>query len=296
MSCKLCPRNCNVDRNIKNGYCNANNTVKVAKAFLHKWEEPSVSGENGSGTVFFSNCNLRCVFCQNYKISHECFGVEVTPKELAEVFLNLQKKGAHNINLVTPSHYLLQIKESLLIAKDLGLTIPIVYNSNGYENVDALKELEGLIDVYLPDIKYYSDKYSIKYSNAPNYFSVATKAVLEMFRQVEEPVFEDGLIKRGLMIRHMMLPGLLFDSKKIVDWVSDNLPRGVYFNIMCQYTPMYRACEFPEINKKINPLHYEALINYALSKGLENGYFQDYDSATEEYVPDFDLEGIGKTN
>ncbi|KRQ86744.1 Radical SAM superfamily protein [Caloramator mitchellensis] len=292
MSCNLCPRSCRVDRNVNKGYCNSIYTVKVAKAFLHQWEEPSISGENGSGTVFFSNCNLKCVFCQNFKISHEGFGVEVTTNELSKIFLRLQEKGAHNINLVTPTHYILQIKEALILAKENGLSIPIVYNSNGYENVEGLKELEGLVDIYLPDIKYYDDKYSIKYSNAPGYFKVATEAVLEMYRQVGEPIFEDGLLKKGLMIRHMMLPGLLFDSKKIIDWVAKNLPRSVYFNIMCQYTPMYRAVEFQEINKRVNPLHYESLVDYALLNGLENGYFQEYESATEEYVPNFDLEGI----
>ncbi|SKA95315.1 putative pyruvate formate lyase activating enzyme [Caloramator quimbayensis] len=293
IKCNICPRFCNVDRDKEIGYCRANSSIKAAKAFLHMWEEPCISGERGSGTVFFTGCNLRCVFCQNHDISQDGKGKEITVDRLCEIFLELQDKKAHNINLVTPTHYTLQIREALIKAKSEGLKIPVIYNSNGYERVETLRLLEGLIDVYLPDIKYYDDKYSIKYSKAPRYFEYASKAVFEMYRQVGSPVFDsEGIIKKGIMIRHLMLPGLLFDSKKIVDFVLDNFPTEVYLNIMSQYTPMHDANNYKEINKKIDKRHYESLIDYAVSKGLKNGYIQDYESSTAEYVPDFNFEGI----
>lgn len=292
-NCRACPRNCGINRFDKSGFCKASSEIKVAKAFLHFWEEPCISGDRGSGTVFFSNCNLRCVFCQNHDISQEGYGKVISSERLSEIFLELQSRGAHNINLVTPTHYIVQIKEAIIRAKENGLTIPILYNSNGYESVEALKSLEGLIDIYIPDIKYFNDKYAIKYSNASNYFGIASGAVLEMLRQVGLPEFDEaGIMKKGLMIRHMMLPGLLFDSKKIVDWVAKNLPREVYLNIMCQYTPLYRAGDYPEINRRVNQSHYECLVDYALSNGIENGFFQDFESASDEYVPNFNLEGI----
>lgn len=291
--CRICPRNCSVDRRDANGYCKAGVSVRAAKAFLHMWEEPCISGNRGSGAVFFSSCNLGCVFCQNYKISHEGFGKEITIERLSEIFMELQDKGAHNINLVTPTQYVPQIREALIKAKGLGLNIPVVYNSNAYEKVETLKSLEGLVDIYLPDLKYFDDKFSIKYSKAPEYFKYASKAILEMYRQVKSPVFdEDGMMKKGLMIRHLMLPGGLFDSKKIVDWVIENLPGDVYLNLMCQYTPMNTASQYPEIDKRLNQKHYDSLVDYAVSKGLENGFFQEFESATEEYVPDFNLQGI----
>lgn len=291
--CTLCPRNCRVNRYEKVGYCGATAAVKAARAFLHMWEEPCISGEKGSGTVFFSNCNLKCVFCQNYKISQEGYGKILKEGRLEEIFFELMERGAHNINLVTPTHYIPQIKEALIRAKKSGLNIPIIYNSSGYEDVHILKTLDGIIDIYLPDLKYYNDSFSIKYSKAPGYFKNASSAILEMYRQVGNPVFDDNnMMRRGLMVRHMMLPGGLFDSKKIVDWVLKSLPREVYLNIMCQYTPFNKACDFPEINKKVNKKHYEALLDYALSMGIENGFFQEFESAKEEYVPDFNLEGI----
>lgn len=291
--CKLCPRECNVDRAKLKGYCGAGDKVILSKAYLHKWEEPCISGDRGSGTVFFSGCNLKCVFCQNYRISHECFGKEITNDRLSDIFMELQLKGAHNINLVTPTHFVPQIKEAIDTAKSKGLNIPIVYNSSGYELVETIKSFEGYIDIYLPDIKYYNDKYSIKYSNAPDYFKYASSAVLEMLRQVGVPEFdESGMLKKGLMIRHLMLPGLLFDSKKIVDFVSENLPKEVYLNIMCQYVPLNDLSKYPEINRRVNKRHYDSLIDYALGKGIENGYFQEFESADTEFIPDFNLEGI----
>lgn len=293
LSCNICPRHCNINRYESFGYCRSGAEVSLAKAYLHKWEEPCVSGKNGSGTVFFTNCNLRCVFCQNYKISQEGCGKPVSIERLADIFIELQEKGANNINLVTPTQWIPQIREAIVRARQNGLKIPFIYNSSGYENVEALKTLEGLIDIYLPDLKYYDDRYAVKYSNASGYFKYASSAILEMMRQVGAPEFdENGIIIRGLMIRHLMLPGLLFDSKKIVDWVISNLPKKVYFNIMCQYVPMNRACEYPEINKKINKKHYDALVNYAVEHGIENGYIQEFDSAVDDFVPDFDFYGI----
>lgn len=292
-NCNLCPRNCGINRFEKTGFCKSGVNIKAARASVHKWEEPCISGEKGSGTVFFTNCNLDCVFCQNYEISHEGHGREISIDRLSDIFIELQEKEVHNINLVTPTHFIPQIREGLILGKKKGLNIPVVYNSSAYENVEALKSLEGLVDIYLPDLKYYDDKLSIKYSKAPGYFKSASKAVLEMYRQVGVPVFdENGIMKKGLMIRHLMLPGGLFDSKKIVDWVLKNLPRDVYLNIMCQYTPLGRACKYPELNKKLNQKHYEALTDYAVSNGLESGFIQEFDSADEEYVPEFDLQGI----
>lgn len=292
-NCKLCPRNCGINRFERVGYCRAGDKIKAARAFLHMWEEPCISGERGSGAVFFTNCNLDCVFCQNYKISHGNHGKEISIDRLTEIFLELQEKGAHNINLVTPTHYIPQIREALKAGKGKGISIPVVYNSNAYENVEVLASLEGLIDIYLPDLKYYDNRLSTKYSKAPGYFKNASKAVLEMYRQVGAPAFdENGIMTKGLMIRHLMLPGGLFDSKKIVDWFLENLPEEIYFNIMCQYTPLDRAHEYPELNKKLNKKHYEALVEYAASNGLQSGFIQEFDSADEEYVPDFDLKGI----
>jgi putative pyruvate formate lyase activating enzyme len=290
--CELCPRKCKVNRNGDFGFCKAGSELKIAKAFVHLWEEPCISGESGSGAIFFSNCNLQCVFCQNYNISHEGYGKVISIERLAQIMLELQEKKSNNINLVTPSLYIPLIKSAIQIARTRGLNIPIIYNSSGYEDVSALRELEGLIDIYLPDIKYYDDKYSVKYSKAPNYFEYTSKAIFEMLRQVGTPLFENEMLKKGVMIRHLMLPGLLFDSKKIIDWVVSELPKEIYFNIMCQYTPMGEASKFPEINKKINKKHYEALLDYAISNGIENGFFQDFESASDEYTPDFNLDGV----
>lgn len=291
--CELCPRRCGVHRrNGKIGYCKAGVNIKVARAMLHNWEEPCISGECGSGAVFFSHCSMSCVFCQNFDISQEHVGLEISMEKLSEIFLDLQYKGANNINLVSPTHYIPQIIESLYMAKKRGLNIPVVFNSNGYENIECLSLLEGLIDIYLPDIKYFSNRYSLKYSSTPDYFAHASKAVLEMYRQVGTPVFEGSLIKKGLVIRHLLLPGLLSESKRILDWISENLPKDIYISIMSQYVPMHDAKKFPEINKKVSPKSYDWLVDYALSIGLTNGFIQEYDSAETIYTPDFNLEGI----
>ena len=292
-ACRICPRACGVDRWAERGYCGAGALVKVARAALHHWEEPCLSGERGSGTVFFSYCNLRCVFCQNYRISQEGFGAELTSEELAEVFLHLQELGAHNLNLVTPTPYVPQIREALILAKHNGLTLPVVYNSNAYETVESLRSLEGLVDVYLPDLKYFSAALSIKYSHAPDYFALATLAITEMHRQVGNPLFDSsGMLLRGLMIRHLLVPGLYYDSQQVIRWVLTHLPREVHLNLLGQYIPLGRAAEYPEINRRLSRKRYEQLVEFALLHGWVSGYAQEHGSAAEAYVPEFNLDGL----
>lgn len=293
-NCRLCERNCGVNRlNGELGFCNSGENVKIARVSLHHWEEPCISGVNGSGTVFFSNCNLKCIFCQNYKISSSGFGQEISVKRLSEIFLEQQQRGAHNINLVTPTHYVPQIIEALDIAKSQGLKIPILFNTNGYENPETIKALSGYIDVYLPDLKYFNNKYSTKYSDAPDYFKKASIAIKEMFFQVGKTKFDDnGLIQKGVVIRHLMLPGLLFDSKKIIDYIYKTYGDSIYISIMNQYTPMYNAKNFPEINKPLNPKHYDSLVDYCIYLGIKNAFIQEGGTSSEAFVPSFDLTGI----
>lgn len=293
-NCNLCPRNCGVNRlNGEIGYCGAGSLVKVARAALHHWEEPCISGEAGSGTVFFSNCSLRCVFCQNDDISQCSVGKEVSNERLAEIFLELQDKGALNINLVTPTHYVPQIIEAIIIARDNGLKLPVLYNCSGYENIETIRLLKDYIDVYLPDIKYYNSKYSTKYSNAGEYFKYASESVKEMLAQVGTASFDaNGIIKRGVIVRHMMLPGLLFDSKKIIDFLYKNFGDSVYISIMNQYTPNYKSELYPEINRPIRADHYDALIDYALDLGVKNGFIQEEGTASKVFIPPFNLEGV----
>lgn len=292
--CTLCVRNCNVDRlSGALGFCKASSEVKVARAALHFWEEPCISGEEGSGTVFFSHCNLSCVFCQNYEISQEYRGKEVSIERLSEIFLELQQKGANNINLVTPTHYVPQIIEAIKLSKNNGLKLPILYNTNGYDTIETIKSLEGSIDVYLPDFKFFDEKYAIKYSKAPGYVENIVNVIKEMFYQVGEPKFnERGLIEKGVIIRHLMLPGLLFDSKKILDEIYAAFGDTVYLSLMNQYTPMNKADEYPEINKVLHPSHYDSMIDYALSIGIRNGFIQDSGTNDTSYVPKFDNEGV----
>ncbi|MBU3180375.1 radical SAM protein [Clostridium psychrophilum] len=290
-NCNLCPRNCSINRSAGElGFCNSSVDIKIAKVSLYYWEEPCISGTSGSGAVFFSNCNLRCVFCQNYKISHEGLGKTVSINRLSEIFLQHQKRGALNINLITPTHYVPQIIEALKLAKNKGLSIPILYNSSGYENIDTIKALRGFIDVYLPDLKYHNDKYAIKYSNAPNYFNTASRAITEMVSQVGKTKFDsNGIIQSGVIVRHLMLPGLLFDSKKVIDFIYTSFKNNVYISLMNQYTPMHKSFAYPEINKKVNPNHYDSLINYCLKLGITNCYIQESESSSKSFVPDFDL-------
>ena len=296
-NCNLCYRNCNVNRlNGDIGFCKSKDKLKLARVSLHAWEEPCISGTNGSGTVFFSNCNLKCVFCQNYAISTDGVGEEVSIKRLSEIFLEQQERGATNINLVTPTHFVPQIISALKMAKRSGLNIPIVYNTNSYENIETLKLLNGYVDIYLPDFKYFKDSYAIKYSNAPDYFKVASNAIMEMFKQVGTPEFDhNGIMKKGVIVRHLMMPGLLFDSKKIIDYLYKTYKDSIYISIMNQYTPTKNLSKYPEINRKVTKKHYDALIDYCLSLGIKNAFIQDEGTASESFIPDFDLRGIKKS-
>lgn len=289
--CEVCPFRCKVNRlEGKIGKCGCNDKIKIALASLHYYEEPCISGKNGSGTVFFSNCNLNCLFCQNYKISQEGKGREVSIEELADIFLYQQKNGANNINLVTPTMYAYQIIEALKIAKSKGLIIPVIYNTNGYENVETIKALKGYIDVYLPDLKYYSNDICRKYSKIDNYFEIATSAIKEMCRQVGSAEFdENGIMKKGLIIRHLILPNHIQNTKHILKWIKENMPCDVYVSIMAQYFPTYKAKEDELLNRKINKKEYKEVENYLYTLGLENGYMQDLGEHEEEYVPNFDL-------
>lgn len=289
MICNLCPRKCNVNRDLKSGFCGVSNTLKAARAQLHFWEEPIISGTNGSGTIFFSGCNLKCVYCQNYNISKENFGKDITTQRLAEIFKELENAGAHNINLVTPSHYVKQIVEALNIYKP---KIPVVYNTSGYDSVEELKMLEGYVDVYLTDLKYYSSELSQKYSSAKNYFEVCSLAIKEMIRQQPKNVMENGLIKKGVIIRHMVLPNCINDSFKVLDWIKNNLGEDVIVSVMGQYTPYFNASKFPEINRKLKPVEYKLVINHFNKLGLKNGFMQSLDSADENFIPPFNLEGV----
>lgn len=293
-NCNLCARKCNVDRlNGKLGACNSSDEIKAARAELHMWEEPPISLDTGSGTVFFSNCNFRCVFCQNHEISQEDKGAFISIEELSNIFLRLQDKGANNINLVTPTHYVPQIIEALKIAKNNGLTLPILYNTNGYDSLDTIKALNGYIDVYLPDFKYFDDKYAIKYSKAPGYRANVISILKEMYSQVGPNKFDEkGRMIKGLIIRHLMLPTLLFDSKKVIDKIYNLFGDNVYISIMNQYTPMFNAFDYKELSKPLNPKLYDSLINYAAEIGVKNAFIQECGSNTTDFVPSFNLEGI----
>lgn len=288
--CKICPHNCGINRlNGNIGRCKSNGNIKLAMASIHNFEEPCISGENGSGTVFFSNCNLNCVFCQNYKISQQGLGREISIEELAEIFIDEQNKNAENINLVTPTMYVYHIIEAIKIARNKGLKIPIVYNSNGYENVETIKKLKGYIDIYLPDLKYYYDDLAFKYSGIKNYFENATSAIKEMYNQVGSPVLdENGMMKKGLIIRHLVLPNNLQNSKDVLKWINDNIDKKVFVSVMAQYFPTNKAKDFPEINRKLTKEEYEEIENYLYSLDLDNGYIQELGEHEEEYVPDFE--------
>lgn len=292
--CQVCPRDCKVNRLIGNkGYCKCDDKIKLALVSTHDFEEPCISGTKGSGTVFFSNCNLNCVFCQNHEISQEGKGKEVSVERLAEIFIEQQNRGVNNINLVTPTMYAYQIIEAIKIARKNGLKIPIIYNSNGYENVETIKMLNGYIDVYLPDLKYYSDIISIKYSKAPHYFEIATAAIKEMIEQVGKPEFdENGIIKKGVIIRHLVLPNHIQNTKNILKWIKENLNEDVYVSVMAQYFPTYKAKKIEGIDRKINNKEYREVEKYLYSLDIKNGYMQDLGKHEEEYVPCFDYRNI----
>ena len=289
--CEICPHKCRIDRT-KNqiGRCKSTDKVKIALYSIHDFEEPCISGKNGSGTVFFSNCNMNCIYCQNYEISQEGRGKEISIEELAEIFIEQQNRNVENINLVTPTSYVLQIIEAIKIAKSNGLKIPIVYNTNGYERVETLKLLKGYIDIYLPDLKYYEDKIGKKYSKIDNYFEIATKAIQEMYRQVGAPKLDErGIIKKGLMIRHLVLPNNIENSKKVLKWIKENIDENVYIDIMAQYFPTYKAKESLELNRKLTKEEYEEIEQYVYELDIKNGYMQELGEHEEEYVPKWEF-------
>lgn len=309
--CILCPRECHVDRTSgKTGFCGQSDKIAAARAALHKWEEPCISGVNGSGAVFFAGCNMRCIFCQNYEIAHNTAPSKIiSTNRLSEIFLELQDKGAHNINLVTPTHYIPQIIDALKQAKAMGLTLPIVYNTSGYEKVETLNRLDGLIDIYLPDLKYFSTAISKRYSHAENYFAVASAALAEMYRQVGKPVFdsemsfasedanpldisESSLMKKGVIVRHLLLPGCTKDSQAVLRYLYETYENNIYVSIMNQYTPLPQVRTLPSLNRRITDTEYDAIIDYAISLGIENAFIQDGETASESFIPAFDCEGL----
>lgn len=285
--CNICPHECNINRNEgKIGKCRANDKVKIALYSIHDFEEPCISGEKGSGTVFFSNCNLQCIYCQNYEISQLGRGKEISIEELADVFLMQQQKGVENINLVTPTSYVLQIVEAIKISKQKGLTVPIVYNTNGYEKIETLRLLNGYIDIYLPDLKYAEENLAGEYSKVSNYFDIVTKAIEEMVRQVGIPKLDKkGMLKKGVMIRHLVLPNHIENSKKVLKWIKENLPDEIYISVMAQYFPTYKAKEVKSLNRKLTKKEWKEIENYINELGFENGYMQELGEHEEEYVP-----------
>jgi putative pyruvate formate lyase activating enzyme len=293
--CELCPRRCGVDRLAgEKGFCGAaGEKVKVARAALHQWEEPCISGKRGSGTVFFSYCTLRCVFCQNREIRGGEAGAEISVRRLAEIFLEQQQRGAHNLNLVTPTHYLPQILLALAEARAQGLTLPVVYNTSGYERPEVLRLLEGIVDIWLPDFKYMDERLGWQYSAAPDYPQTALSALDEMFRQTGEPVFDgDGMLQKGIVIRHLCLPGHLSDSKDAVAALFQRYGNRVWYSLMSQYTPPASPLPWDNLNHRLAARDYDALIDFAVDLGLENGFVQEEGAAEESFIPPFDLEGV----
>lgn len=292
-NCSLCPRNCHIDRTSSLGFCQSSSQIKAARAALHHWEEPCISGTRGSGAVFFSSCTLRCCFCQNYSISSETYGKEISEQKLAQIFFELQNQGAHNINLVTATQYLPSILNALDRIKD-KLNIPVVYNSSGYEKPETIRLLKDYVDIYLPDLKYFSSKLSQKYSKAEDYFKVASNAVRLMIEQTGKPVFDsDGILQKGVIIRHLVLPNCRKDSITLLHWIKETLPDKSYLiSLLSQYTPFYKSHEYPELNRRITTYEYESVLKEAISLGFVEGFMQEKSSAKEEYTPPFNLEGL----
>ena len=293
--CRLCPRECGVDRSEgKKGYCGASNELKVARAALHMWEEPCISGEAGSGAVFFSGCPMRCRFCQNYSIAAARKGKVISIERLAQIFLELQEKGAANINLVTPTHYTLHIIKALDLAKENGLRIPVVYNTSGYEKTETLKLLRGYIDIYLPDFKYMDGLLAAAYSNAPDYPEYAKKALEEMVKQTGTLKMDErtGMALSGVIVRHLVLPGHVKNSKAVLRYLYETYGDRIYISIMNQYTPMPQVKEHKTLSRKVTKREYEKVIDYALELGIECGFFQEGDVAEESFIPEFDNEGV----
>lgn len=289
--CAICPHNCGINRlNNQIGRCKSKDTVKVALYSTHNFEEPCISGKKGSGTVFFSNCNMNCVFCQNYEISQQGKGKEISIEELAEIFIKQQEKDVENINLVTPTSYVPQIIEAIKIARKNGLKLPIVYNTNGYEKVETLKMLEGYVDIYLPDFKYSDDDLGKRLSKVDNYFEIVTEALKEMYRQTGKAVFNgESIMQKGMIIRHLVLPNHILNSRRVLKWINENM-HDVYVSVMAQYFPTYKAKEIDDINRKLTKEEYEQIENYLYRLDLENGYIQELGEHEEEYVPHWECD------
>ena len=289
MICNACPRRCGVDRSKKHGFCGVGENFVVARAAKHFWEEPPISGTHGSGAVFFSGCNLRCVFCQNYELSRAKQGKEITEKKLTEIFDSLISSGAHNLNLVTATQYAERLADVL---EKYRSPVPVVYNCGGYESVETIKRLSSVVDVWLPDLKYIDPERSLRYSKAADYFDAASKTILEMRRNQPEDVFENGLMKKGLIIRHLVLPKNVNQSKRIFEWIKDNLGAKTYISLMAQYTPCGKLEDFPELQRRITKREYEKAVDCLIELGFENVFLQELNSAQKQYIPDFDLTGV----
>lgn len=290
--CEICPHKCGINRNEnKIGRCKSKDTIKIALYSTHDFEEPCISGKRGSGTIFFSNCNMNCIFCQNYEISQLGKGKEISIENLAGIFLKQQEKNVENINLVTPTSYAFQIIEAIKIARRRGLKIPIVYNTNGYENVDTIKALDGYVDIYLPDLKYAENDLAFKYSRVNNYFEIATEAIKEMIKQVGTPKFNlAGVMEKGVLIRHLVLPNYIENSKKVLRWIKGNLPSDIYVSIMAQYFPTYKAKEDEKLNRKLSQVEWQEIEEFVQEIGIENGFIQELGEHEEEYVPKWDVD------
>lgn len=292
--CSLCPRNCGVNRlDGQKGFCGVDAEILVARAALHMWEEPCISGKEGSGAVFFSGCSLGCRFCQNNKISRGQTGKKITVEYLAELFFQLQGQGANNINLVTAGHFLPQVALALENARAHGLKIPVVYNSSGYEKAGSLEMLEGLVDIYLPDFKYMDPELAGKYSHAPDYPQIAKDALEEMVQQVGNLEFDErGMMKKGVIVRHLLLPGHVKNSREVLKYLYETYGDRIYISIMNQYTPMPAMKNDPKLSRKVTDREYERLLDYALSLGLNNGFIQEGETAKESFIPEFNEEGV----
>ena len=298
-SCLLCPRKCGINRNERAGFCGETKKLRVSRAALHMWEEPCISGEEGSGTVFFTGCTLRCIFCQNYHIANSEVGKVIDVSRLKEIFLELQEKKANNINLVTPTHFVPQIIEALDLARNEGLKLPVVYNTSGYERVETLKKLDGYVDVYLPDFKYLDKEHASRYSMAEDYPKVAKAAIAEMVRQTTgesgQPEFDErGMMTKGVIVRHLLLPGCLLDAKRVVRYLYETYGDRIYMSLMNQYTPLdtLDGEKYPELNRKVRKREYEKLVDYAITLGVEQAFVQEGETAMESFIPSFSLEGV----
>lgn len=285
MNCNICPRKCNVDRKVNIGFCKASNDIKVAKYMLHFWEEPIISGDNGSGAIFFSHCNLKCIYCQNYKISSEGQGKIITQEQFIDIMKELEQLGANNINLVSPTHYTYQIIEAL---KKYKPKIPIVWNSSGYEDDLTIKNLKDLVDIYLVDMKYMDNNLAFNLSKAEDYPEVCKKAILQMRENQPKDIIKNGIMQKGVIIRHLVLPNEIENSFKVLDWIYENLGENIFISIMGQYTPCYQAVNMQKYNRVLKPIEYKRVINHVKLLGFNNGFFQELDSANSCYIPNFD--------